>query len=389
MQVRIVEINNLNQARTLLKKVGVSQEWIDNLAIKSVFRTIYIEPVRNEAANILKQEMLAIGGEAAIDRNVCAYQTGESAVLLMGTLKHYSLLQRKLALQPFGLKEIGLKLEQVSKEIHNEPVKIMGILNVTPDSFSDGGKYFSADLAVKHGIQMIEDGADIIDIGGESTRPGAELVAQDEELRRIIPVIKELHKRMPAVTISVDTYKSAVAKQALDNGANMVNDISGLTFDQEMLEVVTGYSCPVIIMHIQGTPRNMQNNPQYTDVVKDIYTFFQERIDIAIKAGVKTENIYLDPGIGFGKTVDHNLEIIHRINEFCSLGYPIVLGTSNKSFIGKILGSDSSPLPTEQRNEGNLVTYIWSVIKGTNILRVHDVKPVKRVLKMLDAIKSS
>lgn len=387
MQIREIEINNLIQARVELKKIGVSDSWIDNLAQKTIFKTVCIEPVRNEAANILKQEMLALGGEAAVNRNVCAYQPGESVVLLIGTLKQYQLLQQKLVLQPFGLKDISLQLEQVLKEKKSEPVQIMGILNVTPDSFSDGGKYFSLDHAIEHGLRMVEDGADIIDIGGESTRPSAEEVSLEEELHRVIPVIKELRKRI-SIPISIDTYKSAVAKQSLDNGANIVNDISGLQFDPEMLELVVEYNCPVIIMHIQGTPQNMQSNPQYNDVVKDIYQFFQDRIIVVTNAGVKKDNIYLDPGIGFGKTVDHNLEIIRRINEFCSLGYPVVMGTSLKSFIGKILGSENEPLPVEVRKEGSITTYIWSAIKGIKILRVHEVGPAKRALKILEAIKS-
>jgi dihydropteroate synthase len=256
---------------------------------------------------------------------------------------------------------------------------IMGILNVTPDSFSDGGRYFTVDSAVEHAMKMIEDGADIIDVGGESTRPGSEPVPLEEELRRVIPVIKEIVKRTD-VPISIDTYKSEVARQALDNGAVIVNDISGLRFDEKMVEVIAQYNASVIIMHIKGTPKTMQQNPYYDDVISEIYGYLSESIERAQSYGIK--QIIVDPGIGFGKRLVDNLEIIRRLREFKSLGYPILIGVSRKSFIGNILN-----LPVEERLEGTAGAVAISVWNGANIVRVHDVKEMTRVVRIVDAIK--
>lgn len=256
---------------------------------------------------------------------------------------------------------------------------VMGILNVTPDSFSDGGRYFSLDSAVEHAMKMVEDGADIIDVGGESTRPGSEPVPVEEELRRVVPVIKEIVKRVD-VPVSIDTYKSEVARQALDNGASIVNDISGLRFDEKMADVVASYKASVVIMHIKGTPKTMQQNPMYDDVVSEIYNYLSESVEIARKAGIG--QIIIDPGIGFGKRLIDNLEIIRRLREFKSLGYPILIGVSRKSFIGNILN-----LPVEERLEGTAGAVAVSVWNGANIVRVHDVKEIVRVVKIVDAIK--
>jgi dihydropteroate synthase len=256
---------------------------------------------------------------------------------------------------------------------------IMGILNVTPDSFSDGGRYFTVDSAVEHAMKMIEDGADIIDVGGESTRPGSEPVPLEEELRRVIPVIKEIVKRTD-VPISIDTYKSEVARQALDNGAVIVNDISGLRFDEKMVEVIAQYNASVVIMHIKGTPKTMQQNPCYDDVISEIYGYLSEGIERAQSYGIK--QIIVDPGIGFGKRLVDNLEIIRRLREFKSLGYPILIGVSRKSFIGNILN-----LPVEERLEGTAGAVAISVWNGANIVRVHDVKEMTRVVRIVDAIK--
>lgn len=258
----------------------------------------------------------------------------------------------------------------------------MGILNVTPDSFSNGGLYFNKEKAIEHALRMEEEGADIIDIGGESTRPGSEPVSVEEEIRRVIPVIEALKKRLRA-PISIDTYKAPVARAALFTGASMVNDISGLRFDPEMPELVAEYQVPVVIMHIKGTPKDMQINPTYTALIPEIMDYLKEGIEIAVNAGVSPDKIIIDPGIGFGKTVEHNLEIIKRLSEFTSLGKPILLGPSRKSFIGKILGD----LPITERLEGTASAVAIGILNGANIIRVHDVKAMLRVAKIADAIK--
>ncbi len=259
--------------------------------------------------------------------------------------------------------------------------RIMGILNVTPDSFSDGGLFADAGKAVSHAHDMVTAGADIIDIGGESTRPGSEPLTEKEELRRILPIIELLSKEL-TVPISVDTYKASVAIKALDAGASIVNDISGLRFSPDMAKVVADYGAAVIIMHIKGTPRNMQKNPVYDDVIGEIMAYLEEGIVIAERAGVDRDKTLIDPGIGFGKTLEHNLVILNRLDEFRSIGRPIVLGTSRKKFIGTVL---DIPVP-EQRVEGTAATVAIGIERGASVVRVHDVAHMARIVRMTDAL---
>ena len=258
----------------------------------------------------------------------------------------------------------------------------MGILNVTPDSFSDGGLHFDRTSAVETCLRMIDDGADIIDIGGESTRPGSEPVSLDEELRRALPVIELLSPRVK-VPISIDTCKAEVARRALDAGASIVNDISGLRCDPEMPAVIARYSVPVVIMHMKGSPRNMQKNPSYNALIPEILEYFRSRIAFAVNAGIPEDRIIIDPGIGFGKTFDHNLEILHNLDKFTTLGRPVLIGPSRKAFIGKILDD----APAADRLEGTAAAVAISIIKGAHIVRVHDVKEMAKVAKVADAIK--
>jgi dihydropteroate synthase len=260
---------------------------------------------------------------------------------------------------------------------------IVGILNVTQDSFSDGGLYFDKSAAIKRAIQMVEEGADIIDIGGESTRPGAEPVTVEEELRRTIPVIEVLAKEIN-VPISIDTYKSEVAKKALDAGASIVNDISGLRFDPEMAKVVSEYKVPVVIMHIKGRPKDMQQNPVYEALIPEVMDYLREGIRLAKESGVSEDKIIIDPGIGFGKTFNQNLEIINNLREFTLLEKPILIGLSRKAFIGKILGNVS----VTDRLEGTAAAVAISIMNGANIIRVHDIREMVRVARVADAIKN-
>jgi dihydropteroate synthase len=257
----------------------------------------------------------------------------------------------------------------------------MGILNITPDSFSDPGLFFDPDRAAAHAQNMVRDGADIIDVGGESTRPGSEAVPVNEEVRRVVPVIRSLRARV-SVPISVDTYKAEVARKAIDAGASIVNDISGFRFDPEMASLVAEVGVPVVLMHIKGTPKNMQVNPAYDDLIGEIREHLAGSIEIARNAGVRDDRIIIDPGIGFGKTIGHNLEIIRRLCEFRSLNKPILIGPSRKAFIGRILGD----LPVTERLEGTAAAVAISIFNGAHIVRVHDVKEMSRVAKMTDAI---
>ena len=271
---------------------------------------------------------------------------------------------------------VGERLLDLGSRTH-----VMGILNVTPDSFSDGGQFAGLAAAVEHAREMAGQGADIIDIGGESTRPGAEALSDEEELRRILPVIERLKAEI-ATPLSIDTYKSSVAARALRAGASLVNDISGLRFSPDMARVVADHGAAVVIMHIKGTPRNMQMNPAYDDVIGEISDYLEEGISIARSAGVAGDRIMIDPGIGFGKTLEHNLEILDRLDEFRTLGCPIVLGTSRKRFIGTVL---NIPEPKD-RIEGTAATVALGIRQGAGIVRVHDVGAMVKVARMTDAI---
>ncbi len=257
---------------------------------------------------------------------------------------------------------------------------VMGILNVTPDSFSDGGRFFDAKTAIDHALQMQKDGADILDVGGESTRPGSDSVSEKEEIDRVVPVIRELSS-MQTVPLSIDTTKVEVARAALDAGANIVNDISGMTFEPEMASLVAERKVPVVIMHTADKPKTMQKTFQYDDVVEDVFQYFAERIEAAHSAGIEKNKIILDPGIGFGKSVEQNFQLIRQLSRFLELGCPLLVGPSRKSFIGAVLD-----LPVGERLEGTLAAVTASVLNGANIVRVHDVLESVRVCKISDAI---
>jgi len=254
----------------------------------------------------------------------------------------------------------------------DERVLIMGILNVTPDSFSNGGRFLSPDAAVERALAMEKEGADIIDVGGESSRPGAEPVPVEEELRRVLPVLERLRGKL-RIPISIDTTKAEVAEAALRAGASIVNDISALRFDPAMAPLVAKFGAGLVLMHMLGTPKTMQQAPHYEDVVTEVRDFLAERAQYAQSQGIPREAIAVDPGIGFGKTVEHNLELLRRLPELVELGFPVLVGPSRKSFIGAILG-----LGVEERLEGTLAACAVAVVRGADILRVHDVKEVRR-----------
>ncbi len=257
---------------------------------------------------------------------------------------------------------------------------VMGVLNVTPDSFSDGGRFASEEAAVAHAREMVDAGADLIDVGGESTRPGSQPVAEDEQIRRVVPVIGRIAS-LP-VSISIDTTRSAVAQAALDAGAALVNDISAARDDATMLPLVARRSVPIVLMHMQGTPATMQDNPVYQDVMAQVIEHLRDRLTVAKAAGVDESRILLDPGIGFGKTMEHNLELIRRQRELVAVGRPVVIGTSRKGFIGRITGEDEP----SKRLFGTAACVAWAIACGASIVRVHDVRPMKQVVDMTRAI---
>jgi len=268
----------------------------------------------------------------------------------------------------------------------------MGVLNVTPDSFSDGGQFMDVEHAVAHAHEMVAAGVDIIDVGGESSRPGAEPVSAEEEVRRVLPVIEKLAAPHPdplpkgergdGLLISIDTTKAVVAERALAAGARIVNDISALRFDERMADAVADAGCGVVLMHMQGAPQTMQQNPRYDDVVREVREFLADRIEFAVVRGVRKMQIAVDPGIGFGKTVEHNLQLLAELEQLRALGCPIVVGTSRKSFIGKVLGREVG-----DRLAGSLAVAAWAVAHAANIMRVHDVAETRDAVRMIEAIK--
>jgi len=267
-------------------------------------------------------------------------------------------------------------------QIGAEPV-VMGVVNVTPDSFSDGGLYLDVDAAVEHGRELAAEGAAILDIGGESTRPGADEVPEGEELERVVPVIERLAQASgpDAPLVSIDTRKARVAEQALQAGARIVNDISAFRHAPEIAGLVAGAGAHCCLMHMLGEPRTMQENPRYDDVVSDVRAFLEERVAFAVGEGVPEERIWVDPGIGFGKTIDHNLELLRRLDEIVAIGRPVVIGTSRKSFLGKITGRDET-----HRLPGTIATNVMAYERGARVFRVHDVAPVVDALKVAAAI---
>jgi dihydropteroate synthase len=260
-----------------------------------------------------------------------------------------------------------------------ERAKIMGVVNVTPDSFSDGGEFLDAERAIAHGRELAEEGADVLDVGGESTRPGAEAVDADEELRRVMPVVEALAG--DGLAVSIDTSKVAVAEAALDAGATMVNDVTALRGDSELAGLCADRGCEVVLMHMLGDPRTMQQSPSYEDVVDDVKAFLAERIEFAMSEGIDQERIWIDPGIGFGKTVEHNLELHRRLGELADLGRPIAFGSSRKSFIGKLTGAEVG-----QRLGGTIASNVIAYANGARMLRVHDVGPMHQALTVAGAI---
>jgi len=388
-EVRVVTVANLRAAAEEIRSVGADDPGCRIMAPKAVFRAVKVRGLSPVQANILKQEMLSKGGEAAVSRGVINHSVAETDVLLLGTLRQYEELVRKLRLQPFGLARLGEEIRRVLENVEGrrpytldcrgrqlvigERTLVMGILNVTPDSFSDGGRYETVEAAKARAIEMVAQGADIIDIGGESTRPGHTPVDAAEEMRRVLPVLEAVIPAVP-VPVSVDTSKAAVARAALAAGAHIVNDQWALR-DEGMAEAVAAAGAPVVLMH-------NQKGTAYRDLMADIIAYFNERIAFAASAGILRERIIIDPGIGFGKTPEQNLEVMRRLEELNALGCPILIGTSRKSFIGYALD-----LPVSERMEGTAATVAVGIMKGADIVRVHDVKEMVRVARMTDALK--
>lgn len=375
--------------------LGVDPVGVGLMKPKGDFLTLKVHDVSLQAAHILKQEMLSLGGEAVVHKEVSMLTIERSDMLLMGTQRQLERLVKKLRMQPFGLKRLAQELEQVLRGLErsrrplivsgrgwqldcSKKTLVMGILNVTPDSFSDGGRWMDPEAAVARAREMVEQGADIIDVGGESTRPGHVPISVEEEIRRVEPVIRCLKAEVD-VPISIDTYKPEVALRALEAGADLINDIWGFRRHPEMAQVAAEAGVPVVVQH--NRPMEMA---AYDDVMGEIIQELRNSIDMARQAGVKDEQLILDPGIGFGKRPEHNLEVMRRLDELVALGYPVLVGPSRKSFIGQTL-----QLPVHDRLEGTAAAVALAVAKGCHIVRVHDVEEMVRVARMMDAMLKS
>jgi dihydropteroate synthase len=395
--IRCLHITNAREAIHEMGKVGVDPTGMKLMKGKTLHYNLKVEGIDPRTANLLKQEMLSVGGDAALDRRGLDCSSSSTGALLMGTEKQFEKLFSKLEqypdLHPFGrsLREILRNLSRAHYTIRcrkrtftlGKRTLLMGVLNVTPDSFSDGGLFFDKETAIARGLKMVEEGADFIDIGGESTRPGSKPLGLEEELRRVIPVIEFLAKEVDA-PISIDTYKSTVAKKAIEAGAQIINDISGLQFDPSLSQVAAKEDVPLVLMHIRGNPETMQKNILYKSLFSEIIQYLKDSIQRAESAGVESEQIIIDPGIGFGKTVEDNLLILKNLQEFKILGKPLLLGTSRKRFIGKILNADVT-----ERLEGTLSSIVVGVLNGAHIIRCHDVIQAKRAIAIADAVRQA
>ena len=384
------------EAADILKRMDVDPYGIEAMLPKMLNMNIHVQGLPCKVANIIKQEMLAIGGDAAVARGAVACSIEKTDLILIGTLKQIRRFIEKISFQPFGLKLLAESLDTLldnllaenwtlktsrRKMILGDRTRIMGILNVTPDSFSDGGRFDSPEKAVECGFQLVEDGADILDIGGESTRPGAQPVSLEEELRRTIPVIQGLSGKIN-VPISIDTTKAVIAREAVAAGAEIINDISAMRFDEQMPTVIASSGAAVVFMHMRGVPQTMQKGDlHYALLQGEMIDFFRERLNTALLAGILLEQVIIDPGIGFGKTRSDNLKLLKYLPEFNVLGRPILTGPSRKSFLGQ-----EGRGGAVDRLEETAAAVTAAIMNGSQVVRVHDVKAMKRVVAIADAI---
>lgn len=392
---RVLSIASQAEAVAALQQTGVDPGGIALMAPKMLTRCVHLPGMACRQANVLKQEMLSLGGDAAVARGTVACSIDATDVILIGTERQLLQLCDKLRSQPFGLSALSAELKELlghtaqlpqtwrtpRRTITLERPQIMGILNVTPDSFSDGGSYCDPQRAVERAAEMVDQGADIIDIGGESTRPGSAAVSCDDELRRVLPVIEQLAGTLD-VPLSIDTWKSRVAAEAMAAGAEIINDISAFGFDPHMAQTAARTEAAVVLMHTRGKPDEMQRHAAYRDLPGEVIAELRSSLDAAARAGIAPERIVVDPGIGFAKDGKGNLELLRRLAEFNCLGRPILVGTSRKAFIGTVLGHTAP----RERLHGTSATVAMAVMNGASIVRVHDVAEMRDVALMTHAL---
>lgn len=395
ISIRPISINKLEEAIIELEKIGFPPSQAEKLATETMCFHLKLEGIHDAMIPHLEGMAHALATRLVIPP-ISSNHSMKHDLLLSGTPSQMENLAATIENESPELHEISTELRRLLKNIRRtrftipcrtktlrlgERTLIMGAINVTPDSFSDGGVFFQRDRAVARALEMVDEGADFIDIGGESTRPGSRAIDPEEELTRIIPVIKKVATQTDT-PISIDTRRARVAREALEAGGQIINDVSALRSDPEMGDVVASYEVPVVLMHMLGTPETMQQEIHYVSLFSEIIQYLKQSMDLACRVGVDAEKIIIDPGIGFGKTVDHNLAIIKHLYQFRILGRPILIGTSRKSFIGKILNLD-----VNQREEGTMASMAASILNGAHIVRVHNVRNAIRAARITDAIK--
>jgi dihydropteroate synthase len=397
-EARVLQLDSVEEVARAISRTGSDPEGVGIMTRKGAMFLIALKNVPLKTATLLKQEMLAIGADSAHHKGIAAMNIPQTEIVLMATLSQYRRLFPKLRRQPFQLPILADAVEKAltsyfskrkltiamaggKKLVAGGRTLVMGVVNVTPDSFSDGGVFLDPNRAIEHGKKLAEEGADILDIGGESTHPGALSTSAKEEMKRVIPVIKGLAESTE-VPISIDTSKPSVARAALDAGAHMVNDVTGLR-SEEMRQIVRRYDAGAVVMHMRGTPENMQMDTRYDDLRGEVYGFLLEASAQAVEEGISADHIVVDPGIGFGKSSEGNLDLLDHIGEFRSLGFPVMVGASRKGFLGAILGG----APVTERLEGSVSSAIVASLRGAHMVRAHDVAPTVRALKVADAIR--
>lgn len=370
-----------------LKEIGFDKSYLHKAVDKYRYKNIKIFDLTIPQANILKQTAISVGADCAVHRETITSKVDKTDCLLGGSFSQLRKIAQKLKNQPFKLAKLAESIEK-NLDFKLNPIKInettfdfsltyiVGILNITPDSFSDSGEFFELDKAKKRLLEIIEEGADIVDIGAESTKPYSTEVPADKQLEKLIPILEFIKSNGIKTPISIDTRNAQVAKKCIEAGANIINDVSGLEHDKNMAKTIAKYDVKVIIQHSKGTPETMQIEPSYKNLMDEILISLNEKINLALKAGIKSENIIIDPGIGFGKTKEHNFEILKRFNELFALGYPIMLGISRKSLLNK------NQATNEIKDIYTLALNSLAIDKKVNFIRVHNVKLHKDLLQL-------
>jgi dihydropteroate synthase len=388
-----VDVTSATDLKRHLSEIDVSDDEIEKIAGRFQYCTIKLEGVDTRGANLLKSCIESLGGSLAMRKEAHEFTVRETDVIVSGSRYTFELLAARLKGEPFGLDALAGEIAGCSAGgtrviawgnrmlDFTHKTYVMGILNCTPDSFFPGSRSATIKEAMKSAHEMLEAGVDIIDVGGESTRPGSQPVPQEEEIRRVIPVIQAL-RDASQVMISVDTRKKEIAERALDAGADIVNDISGLRHNEELARLVARRKVPIVLMHMRGTPRTMQQKPYYKNTISDILRELQPSLAAAIGAGIAAEMIIIDPGIGFGKRIQDNLRIIKELASLKSLNFPILVGLSRKGFIGEILDR-----PVEKRLIGTITANTLAILNGADIIRVHDVADAVEMMKIIDSVR--